>query len=80
MVAGLDDDDDEKGTAHTLGGPQEMAIVNECGPLSLILTSGIPKVMPFGAPSAQVKAGQALVCRARPRGEVTVSWLGRGRQ
>jgi prophage antirepressor-like protein len=46
-VGGLDDDG-EKGVriAHTLGGPQEMAIVNECGPLSLILTSRIPKVMP----------------------------------
>jgi len=52
-VAGLDDDD-EKGmpTAHTLGGPQEMAIVYECGPFSLILTSRIPKVMLFGAPGA----------------------------
>jgi hypothetical protein len=78
-VAGLDDDD-EKGTAHTLGGPQEMAIVNECGPLSLILTSRIPKVLLFGAPSVRVKAGQAVACRARPRGEVTVSWLGRCRQ
>jgi prophage antirepressor-like protein len=41
-VAGLDDDD-EKGvrTPHTLGGPQEMAIVNECRPFSLILASRI---------------------------------------
>ena len=39
-MAGLDDDD-EKGvrTPHTLGGPQEMAIVNECRPFSLILAS-----------------------------------------
>lgn len=28
----------------------------------------------------QVKAGHTLACRARPRGEVTITWLGRGRR
>lgn len=26
----------------------------------------------------QIKAGQTLACRARPRSDVTVAWLGRG--
>lgn len=28
----------------------------------------------------QVKAGHTLACRSRPRGDVTITWLGRGRQ
>lgn len=27
----------------------------------------------------QIKAGQTLACRARPRGDVTITWLGRAR-
>jgi hypothetical protein len=29
---------------------------------------------------AQVKARQTLACRARPKGDVTITWLGRGRR
>jgi ferredoxin len=28
----------------------------------------------------QVKAGQTLACRARPKGDVGITWLGRGRR
>lgn len=42
-------DDDEKGvcTVHTLGGNQQMAVVNESGLYSLILTSRKPKAKAF---------------------------------
>ena len=42
-------DDDEKGvhTVDTLGGPQEMAIINESGLYSLILTSRKPEAKRF---------------------------------
>jgi naphthalene 1,2-dioxygenase ferredoxin reductase component len=28
----------------------------------------------------QVKAGQTLACRAQPKGDVAITWLGRGRR
>lgn len=42
-------DDDEKGvhSTHTLGGPQEMIIINESGLYSLILTSRKPEAKRF---------------------------------
>src|SRR5260221_2046018 len=66
-------------TAHTLGGPQEMAIVNECGPFSLILTSRIPKVILFGASGA----GGVTLSPSRPteqRQEPTAPRTAHGRE
>ena len=47
------------------------------------LDAGNVSLLPCGDASLtpeQVRAGQTLACRARPRGEVTVTWLGQGRR
>jgi ferredoxin len=47
------------------------------------LDSGKVARLPHGDAAlspAQIKAGQTLACRARPRGDVTITWLGRGRK
>jgi len=31
-------------------------------------------------PRDQAKAGRTLACRARPKSDVTITWLGRGRR
>ena len=54
-----------------------------CGTCICHLDAGKISLLPRGDASLtpeQVKAGQTLACRARPRGEVTVTWLGRGRR
>jgi ferredoxin len=54
-----------------------------CGTCICHLDTGKVFLLPRGDASLtpdQVKAGQTLACRARPRGEVTVTWLGRGRR
>ena len=52
-----------------------------CGQCVSRLTEGTVDLLPRGDASltpAQVAAGQTLACRARPRSDVAISWLGRG--
>ena len=54
-----------------------------CGTCICRLDAGKVSLLPRGDASLlpeQAKAGQTLACRARPRGDVTVTWLGRGRK
>src|SRR3954466_14186911 len=52
-----------------------------CGTCTSRLEAGKVSLLPRSDASLtqqQEKAGQPLACRARPRGDVTISWLGRG--
>ena len=52
-----------------------------CGTCTSRLDAGKVSLLPRGDASLtpqQEKAGQTLACRARPRGDVTITWLGRG--
>jgi ferredoxin-NAD(P)+ reductase (naphthalene dioxygenase ferredoxin-specific) len=52
-----------------------------CGQCVSKLTEGTVDLLPRGDASlspAQAEAGQTLACRARPRSDVAISWLGRG--
>jgi ferredoxin len=52
-----------------------------CATCSSRLESGKVALLPYGDAAlnpAQIKAGQTLACRARPRGDVTIKWLARG--
>ncbi len=52
-----------------------------CGQCVARLTEGTVDMLPRGDASlspAQVAAGQTLACRARPRSDVSIAWLGRG--
>lgn len=52
-----------------------------CGQCVSLLSEGTVDMMPRGDASltpAQVAAGQTLACRARPRSDVGIRWLGRG--
>lgn len=54
-----------------------------CGTCICHLDAGKVSLLPRSDASLtpeQVKAGQSLACRARPRGDVSVTWLGRGRR
>lgn len=54
-----------------------------CGTCISHLDAGKIMMLPRGDASLspeQAKAGHTLACRARPRGEVTMTWLGRGRR
>ncbi len=54
-----------------------------CGTCVTRLDSGKVTMLARGDASLspeQVKGGQTLACRARPRGDLTVTWLGRGRK
>jgi ferredoxin len=54
-----------------------------CGTCICRLDAGKVSLLPRSDASLtpeQAKAGQTLACRARPRGDVTVTWLGRGRR
>lgn len=47
------------------------------------LGAGEVSMLPYGdgaLSAAQRKDGKILACRARPRSDVTVTWLGRGRR
>lgn len=47
------------------------------------LGSGNVDMLPYGdgaLPTAAREAGRILACRARPRSNITVTWLGRGRK
>ena len=47
------------------------------------LGAGEVSMLPYGdgaLPNAQRDAGRILACRARPRADVTLTWLGRGRK
>lgn len=52
-----------------------------CGQCVSRLAAGTVDMLPRGDASltpAQVAAGQTLACRAQPRSDVGISWLGRG--
>ena len=52
-----------------------------CGQCVSRLTEGTVDMLPRGDASltpAQVAAGQTLACRAMPRSDVVITWLGRG--
>jgi len=54
-----------------------------CGTCISRLDDGKVTMLPRGdaaISAAQVKAGQTLACRARPKGDVAITWLGRGRR
>ncbi len=54
-----------------------------CGSCISRLDAGEVTMLPRGDASIspeQIARGQTLACRARPRGDVALTWLGRGRQ
>ena len=54
-----------------------------CGNCISKLDAGKVSLLPRSDTSLspeQAKAGQTLACRARPRGDLTIAWLGRGRK
>jgi ferredoxin len=54
-----------------------------CGTCISQLDEGLVTMLPRGdaaISAAQVAAGQTLPCRARPEGDLTITWLGRGRR
>lgn len=54
-----------------------------CGTCISKLDAGKISLLPHNDASLsadQVKAGHTLACRARPRSDVTITWLGRGRR
>jgi ferredoxin len=54
-----------------------------CGTCISQLDQGEIMMLPRGDAAispAQIKAGQTLACRALPKGDVTITWLGRGRR
>ena len=75
-------DDDEKGlrTVQTLGGNQEMAVINESGLYSLVLTSRKPeaKQSPFQLPQtlseALLLAGQLAAKKEAASGIFATCW------
>ena len=54
-----------------------------CGTCVSQLDAGKIDLLPRGDAALspdQVKAGRILACRARPKSDVTLTWLGRGRR
>jgi ferredoxin len=54
-----------------------------CGTCISQLDSGTVTMLPRGdaaISAAQIAAGQTLACRARPKSDVAITWLGRGRR
>ena len=54
-----------------------------CGQCISKMEAGKVTMLPRGDASLspeQAKAGQTLACRAKPRGDLTITWLGRGRK
>jgi len=54
-----------------------------CGTCISRLDEGTVTMLPRSDASisaAQVEAGQTLACRAQPTGDVSITWLGRGRR
>ena len=54
-----------------------------CGTCISQLDEGTVTMLPRGdaaISTAQVNAGQKVACRARPKSDVVITWLGRGRQ
>lgn len=54
-----------------------------CGVCLSHLDAGEVSMLPRGDTSLspeQLQAGQTLACRARPMGDVAITWLGRGRR
>jgi ferredoxin-NAD(P)+ reductase (naphthalene dioxygenase ferredoxin-specific) len=54
-----------------------------CGSCISLLDAGKVSMLPRGDAAlspAQMKAGQILACRAQPKGDVAITWLGRGRR
>jgi ferredoxin len=53
-----------------------------CGTCASHLDAGEVTLLPRGDAALspqQIKAGQTLACRARPRSDVTITWLSRSR-
>ena len=53
-----------------------------CGACVSLLDAGKVDLMAHSdasLPRDQAKAGRTLACRARPKSDVTITWLGRGR-
>ena len=53
-----------------------------CGACVSHLDSGVVHLLPHNDTSlspGQIAAGQTLACRAQPRSDVTITWLGRPR-
>ena len=54
-----------------------------CGTCISQLDAGTVTMLPRSDTAispAQVEAGQTLACRAQPEGDVSITWLGRGRR
>jgi ferredoxin len=54
-----------------------------CGTCISRIDAGTVTMLPRGDAAIspeQVKARQTLACRARPKGDVSITWLGRGRR
>jgi naphthalene 1,2-dioxygenase ferredoxin reductase component len=54
-----------------------------CGQCLSKIESGTVTMLPRGDASLspeQANAGMALACRAQPKGDVSLTWLGRGRK
>ena len=54
-----------------------------CGTCVCRLDAGKVSLLPHSDASlnpAQAKAGQTLACRARPRSDITITWLARGKR
>ena len=54
-----------------------------CGTCISQLDTGKVTLLPRGDASLsadQAKAGRTLACRARPRSDIAITWLGRGRK
>lgn len=58
-----------------------LCATGNCGACASRLEAGEVSMLPrndAALSQAQAAAGQTLACRARPLGDVTVAWLGRG--
>lgn len=70
----------EAAIAHGIDYPYACATGN-CATCTSRLDSGKVSLLPRNdacLTPQQIKAGQTLACRARPRGDLTITWLGRG--
>jgi ferredoxin len=57
--------------------------IDNCGACISQLDSGKVSLLPrndAALTNAQAKAGQTLACRAQPRSDIAITWLGRGRR
>lgn len=60
-----------------------MCTTGNCGTCLSELESGEVTMLPYGdgaLSGAQRSAGRVLACRAQPRSDAAITWLGRGRK